>query len=139
MKLIFLILSNLFILTVGVRSEETYLNCKWDYGRIVKENGVQLERVLKKGDLGTNDQLVTVDFKNKKIIKSPGGGLATDNKVHNWGEKSINWHIEHNREKVSYIYSLDRISGKLEEIYLDEIRKDQIKHFYICDKIQKKF
>ena len=93
-----------------VRSEETYLNCKWDYSRVVKENGVVLNKIIKKGDLGTNDFIVTIDFKNKKIIKSR---LGSNHKVHNWGEKYIDWHIELKQEKVSYIYSLDRISGSL--------------------------
>lgn len=119
-----------------VRSEETYLNCKWDYGRVVKENGVVLNKIIKKGDLGTNDFIVTIDFKNKKIIKSR---LGSNHKVHNWGEKYIDWHIELKQEKVSYIYSLDRISGSLEEIYVDTDNKDQIKNVYICDKTQKKF
>lgn len=136
MKLIFFILSSLFILSVGLRSEETYLNCKWDYGRVVKENNIRLEKVIKKGDLGTNDFLVTIDFKNKKIIKSR---LGSNHKVHNWGEKSIDWHIELKQEKVSYIYNLDRISGRLEEIYVDTGNKDEIKNVYICDKTQKKF
>jgi hypothetical protein len=126
----------ILLLAGEVRSEETYLNCKWEYGRIVKENNIRLEKVIKKGDLGTNDHLVTIDFKNKKIIKSR---LGSNHKVHNWGENSINWHIELKKEKVSYIYNLDRISGRLEEIYVDTDNKDEIKHVYICDKAQKKF
>lgn len=119
-----------------VRSEETYLNCKWDYGRVVKENGVVLDKVMKKGEPSTNDQFVTIDFRNKKIIDSPGG---REIKIDSWSEKYISWHIEHKRDKVSFIYHLDRVSGKLEEIYIDDIHKDQIKTFYICDKTQKKF
>jgi len=126
----------ILLLAGEVRSEETYLNCKWEYGRIVKENNIRLEKVIKKGDLGTNDHLVTIDFKNKKIIKSR---LGSNHKVHNWGENSINWHIELKKEKVSYIYNFDRISGRLEEIYVDTDNKDEIKHVYICDKAQKKF
>jgi hypothetical protein len=141
------ILSGILLLAVVARAEDTYLNCKWESGRIVKENGIILEKVLKKGDLGTNDQLIAIDFNRKKIISSPGGsesdnkpgGSESDNKVHNWDDKSINWHIEKKKEKVSYIYRLDRISGRLEQIYLDEIHKDQIKHSYICIKTQRKF
>jgi ribosomal protein S6 len=132
-KIIFI---GILFLAGEVRSEETYLNCKWEYGRIVKENNIRLEKVVTKGDLGTNDYLVIIDFKNKKIIKSR---LGSNHKVHNWGEKSINWHIELKQEKVSYIYNLDRISGRLEEIYVDTDNKDEIKHVYICDKTQKKF
>jgi hypothetical protein len=132
------ILSGILLLAVVARAEDTYLNCKWESGRIVKENGIILEKVLKKGDLGTNDQLIAIDFNRKKIISSPGGS-ESDNKVHNWDDKSINCHIEKKKEKVYYIYRLDRISGRLEQIYLDEIHKDQIKHSYICDKTQRKF
>ena len=132
------ILSGILMLAVGARAQDTYLNCIWESGRIVKENGIILEKVLKKGDLGTNNQLIAIDFNRKKIISSPGSS-ESDNKVHNWDDKSINWHLEKKKEKVSYIYRLDRISGRLEQIYLDEIHKDQIKHSYICDKIQKKF
>ena len=85
---------------------------------------------MKKGEPATNDQLVTIDFKNKKIINSPGG-LAREIKIDNWSEKYISWRIERKADKVSFIYRLDRVSGKLEEIYLDEIQKDQIKTFYI--------
>jgi hypothetical protein len=132
------LLSGIVLLAGVARAEDIYLNCKWESGRIVKGNGIILEKVLKKGDLGTNDQLITVNFNSKKIIRSPGGS-ERDNKVHNWGDKSINWHIENKKEKVSYIYSLDRISGRLEQIYVDEIHKDQINHYYICDKTQRKF
>jgi hypothetical protein len=134
-KIIFFVI---LLFTGEARSEETYLNCKWDYGRVVKENGIVLDKVMKKGEPATNDQLVTINFKNKKIINSPGG-LAREVKIDNWSEKYISWHIEHKADKVSFIYRLDRVSGKLEEIYLDEIHKDQIKTFYICDKTQKKF
>jgi len=87
---------------VGARAEDTYLNCIWESGRIVKENGIILEKVLKKGDLSTNNQLIAIDFNRKKIISSPGGS-ESDNKVLNWDDKYINWHIEKKKRK-SFLY-----------------------------------
>ena len=133
MKLIFFILSSLFILSVGVRSEETYLKCKWASGRVVKADGVLQYNGSTRSEFSAKDRVVIIDFKSKKII-SPITGKITI-----WDEKFISWQKENKLEKYYYTFSLDRISGQLLEIYIDEVHKDQINTYYNCDKTQKKF
>ena len=134
MKLIiFLLFLEILLLTSVVKAEETYLNCKWASGRVVKADGVLQYNGLTRNDFSAKDRVVIIDFKSKKII-SPITGKITI-----WDEKFISWRTENKLEKYDYTFRLDRISGQLLEIYVDEVHNDQINTYYNCDKTQKKF
>jgi hypothetical protein len=148
-QLIIYILSGLFFLTPQAQAQDTYLNCKWEQGKYATKNkDGGFESIRKKGDYNTADIMLTIDFNKKKIISSPAASVnrGEDNKVYAWDEKNIEWNVEKKQYKVNYIYRLNRISGQLRELYIDQdvdksnpnIRYESTT-YYICEKTQKKF
>jgi len=124
-RLIILTLSCILVLVGSARSEQLYLNCKWDNGKVSDEKPVT------KIEPGSKDSSVVLDLSEKKIIKSP---LGRQVKVELWTNESIVWSKEDKQNQYNVSYNLNRNSGFLKENYFDEKMRVQIINNYYCTK-----
>ena len=133
-RLTIFILPIILLLATDARAEEIYLNCKWDYGRVIKEKGIFVERIIIKGEPRSIDTFIILDLKNKKVIQN-----SVISKIIFPDDIVVFWNYENKLSKFYYNYKLNRVSGLLEELYEDEKNNNRTITHYICDKTQKKF
>jgi len=157
MKLIFFILSGMLLLIGNVRSEEVYLNCKFQSGS--GDDDFKNPYTIKKGQLGTEDINITLDTRKKKIIKAPNYSPKYDNKGSNsfygnisdytskWSENEIIWDhtndVTQNKIHTYAKYILNRRSGVLDYNFINNDKgkntRWDLRKSFLCTKESKKF
>lgn len=150
MKLIFFILSGMLLLINSVRSEEVYLNCKFESGTL--ESTRHSPYRWQKGDIATDDINIIMDIKKKKLINAPHHLTQYDNSTmelkegkdvfsSSWSDNEIKWDtktIRTGKLQTHAFMVLNRRSGTLTTRFIHD-DGDVSKKKYICSRESKKF
>lgn len=124
-KLIIFIVSGILLLTLGVKAEIIYMNCKFNEGWHNK-NG-KVEDVKRMPDL-------TISMnKEKRIIKTSDRNYEPYNSFKDslhWSHKWTGWYDK---------YVFNTINGNLTLTGYNKEEKWETNFYYICDKTLKKF
>jgi hypothetical protein len=147
----------ILLLATGAKAEIVYLNCKFQSGS--GDDDFRNTYIIKKGELGTEDVNISLDTKQKKIIKAPSYSSKDDNKgnqnfmeiksnaTSKWLENEIIWdYSSYNAQtKVDiYIkYILNRRSSVLDYTFIhinqEKVNRWHRRKSFLCTKESKKF
>jgi hypothetical protein len=143
----------MLLLISSVRSEEVYLNCKFQNG--ILHIAPYRPHTLTKGDLGTDDINIILDTRKKKIIKAPHYIPLFDNSTQvvkggketyysSWSDNEVKWDSRtiRNVPKVEThaFMVLNRRSGTLTTRFIhDDGEFSETKKSFFCTKESKKF
>ena len=139
MRSLIFVSSFMFLVLGGaVKSEEVYLNCKFQNGTI-ESTGIGADN-YKKGERGTEDINIIINIAKKNIIEAPA---FIDKKFSSllWTDNEIKWEFAETTNSRRKVYILNRRTGVLNEYSSTLIGETDIviRKFFLCTKESKKF
>jgi len=124
-KIIFLLLSIMWLQSSGANAEIVYINCKFNEGWHQKDKDYE--------NFKKSEDIALVWDKQKKFIKrsdKPYEPYYAFNDTFHWSHKWTGWYDK---------YVLNTINGNLTMTGYNRKENWETNFYYTCDKIQKKF